>query len=351
LSLKRFAFPLISMTFSGLLVISASNPVVGESTSERQWLSGHHLDHHLVGKIWSSRDKAFVSYKQLLSSLKSARYVLLGETHPNKDHHLLQAQFLDAMAKMSQSPSFGAKPPVAPRLVVEMIPQSYGPILNNFRQANPSETLELGKTLKWQKRGWGAWENYKPIFDVAYRHKLAIFPGNLDRDDVRKIGRKGIKALDEQQQRQLSLDVAYTKSQSELLADMLFDSHCKMVPKTALSPMQLVQQARDGIMASGMLGTPIKETANKTAAVLIAGSGHIRRDWAVPRILRAREPDIKIVTISFTEVTPEHKKPQDYEPASADRHPVYDYLYFTPKSEIKDYCAELIKRFKKHKTK
>ena len=260
------------------VVLAVGNSAMAESPDNRQWLSAHHRDHLLVGKIWSSRERAFVSYEQMLARLKTARFVLLGETHPNKDHHLLQAQLLAVVAKAA---SDRAAP--RPRVVVEMIPERFGPKLRTLDKSHPVETAKLGDTLEWQKRGWGEWENYKPIFDVAYKNGLEIVPGNLDRDKTKKIGRQGLKAVDKVLERKLSLDVAYTKAQADLLTDMLFESHCKMVPKTALAPMQLVQQARDGIMAGQMLDAP-----DKSVAVLIAGSGHVRRDWAVPRILKAK---------------------------------------------------------------
>jgi len=320
-----------------------------ESQTGQQWLSEHHRGHLLVGKIWSSRKRAFVSRQQLVADISDARFVLLGETHTNKDHHLLQAQLLDAVAKAAKD----RHPALPPRLVVEMIPQRLGPVLAAYRQANDQETQKLGDVLEWEKRGWGPWQNYQPIFDSAYSNKLSIIPGNLDRADSRKIGRQGIDAIDDALKQKLSFEVAYTKAQSELLRDMLFESHCKMVPKEALSPMQSVQQARDGIMANGLLGAAnkLRGAASGSTGVLIAGSGHIRRDWAVPRILKAREPDSKIVAVSFVEVAPDQGNPQDYEPASADKSPVFDYLYFTPKSEIKDHCAELKERFKKRKAK
>ena len=338
MSLKNITIFALTCLSIGSVSTGASG---AESSTGQQWQSEHYRDHKLVGKIWSSREKAFISREQLAKRVKAARFVLLGETHTNKDHHLLQAQLLAVIAKAAQE-----RPAPSPRLVVEMIPERLGKVVAEFQQAHPRNTDKLGDVLEWKKRGWGPWKNYQPIFNTAFRYRLSIIPGNLDRTDTRKIGREGIKAIDKGLKDKLSLEVPYTKAQSDLLRDMLFESHCKMVPKAALSPMQTVQQARDGIMAHGLLGA-----AKGSTGVLIAGSGHIRRDWAVPRILKAHEPDNKIVTVSFVEVAPDQGKPQDYEPVSADKSPVFDYLYFTPKSEIKDHCAELIKRFKKRKTK
>jgi len=314
------------------MVFSGSGAVLGESIVGHKWKSAFFRDNPLVGKIWSSRKKAFVTRKSLVLELEKAKFVLLGEIHPNRDHHILQAAFLEAIAKSAKTP---------PRLVVEMMEETYGPALDKFRAANPDDTDSLGKILDWKKRGWGEWQNYQPIFDVAYEFKLPIYPGNLDRDDVRRISRSGVEDGEKQK---FALDVEYTKKQSDMLNDMLFESHCKMVPRNGLAPMKLVQQVRDGVMAGQMLAA-----AKGQQAVLIAGTGHTRVDWAVPRILRARAPDSKIVSVAFVEVTENDKKPQDYEAPSADNQPVYDYMYFTPRSEIKDQCAELIKRFKKKK--
>ncbi len=308
--------------------------MLGESTIGHQWKSEYFRDNPLAGKIWSSRDKVFVTQKQLSSELVKARFVLLGEIHTNKDHHLLQAQFLAIVAKAAKTP---------PRLVVEMIDESYGPVLNTFRAANPDDTQSLGNILEWEKRGWGEWQDHKPIFDVAYKYNLPIFTGNINRDDVRRIGKKGVR---DNERKKFSLDVKYSKSQSDMLDDMLFESHCKMVPRTALAPMKLVQQARDGLMANQMLATPQGQSA-----VLIAGTGHTRLDWAVPRLLRTAEPNSKIISLAFVEVAENDRTPQDYEQPSAGNTPVYDYMYFTPKADLKDECAELIKRFKKKKKK
>ena len=76
--------------------------MLGESISGHQWKSAFFRDNPLVGKIWSSREKAFVSLNSVFSELEKAQFVLLGEIHTNKDHHLLQAQFLAAIAKAAR---------------------------------------------------------------------------------------------------------------------------------------------------------------------------------------------------------------------------------------------------------
>ncbi len=318
---------------------SSVSPTSVSSSSPSVWQSKHFRQHQLVGKIWSTKDQRFVEWTWLQSEIKTARFVLLGEIHTNADHHRWQAEFLKKIGKAPTLPL---------RLVVEMIPTSLGDVFKSFKLDHKSPRNQLpalGKALKWEKRGWGKWSIYQPIFNVALALNASVVPGNIDRADTKRIGRKGMKAITQSEKSNWSLDVAYSKNQTLVIDDLLFESHCKLVPKQALSPMRLVQRVRDGAMAGAMLAKP------NSTSVLIAGNGHIRNDIAVPRILRAKAPNAKTITVSFTEVRPDYKMPQDYELQSADKRPVFDYLFFTPKFEIKDHCAELAKRFGKHKLK
>ena len=345
MSLAFKPFPaFLSLVFVTSIVGSHESHAQSLPTGQSEWQSSHFRQHELVGKIWSTKAQKFVEWQWLRQEVKSARFLLLGEIHNNSDHHLLQAQLLGEM-----KPSSGQ----ALRLVVEMIPPSLDQVYNSFQQTevDPRKSLaKLGLMLKWKQRGWGEWEKYSPIFNVAVGTNAKVFTGNIDRKDVKRIGFKGLSATSQSEKTKWSLHLAYTAGQQSRLAEILYQSHCKFVPKTALAPMALVQQVRDGVMARSMLGEDLRKS-KRAVSVLIAGSGHVRNDLAVPRILRAKAPTAKIITVSFTEVTPDHKKPQQYEPQSADNAPVFDYLFFTPKFEIKDHCAGLAKRFGKHKVK
>lgn len=325
--------PLAKILATGAVVsaLTVASPTAGAA----QWRSTHFADHPLVGKIWSVGAGRFVSRAQLENAVSKARFLLLGETHTNVDHHLLQAQILERFARSAAGRL---------RLVVEMIPQGFEKKLADFRAKHHTDTKNLGTVLQWKKRGWGDWRAYKPIFDVAYKYRLGIVAGNLDTSLVRSMARGGVGVLGDDRQRALFLNEPYSAAQRTVMLDLLFESHCKLMPRKHLAPMLGVQQARDGKMAAAMLAG-----ADGQRAALIAGAGHVRRDLGVPRILRrvAGGSNSKVLTISFQEVTPDHIRPQQYELKGADSQPVFDYIFFTPVGEIRDHCAELAKRFGK----
>jgi hypothetical protein len=86
-----------------------------------------------------------------------------------------------------------------------------------------------------------------------------------------------------------------------------------------------VQRARDGALADAMIraGGP---------AVLIAGTGHTRRDRAVPAIVEAAVPGAKVVSVAFVEVSAGDGPP------SAEELKLSDFTVFTPRFDISDPC-------------
>ena len=70
--------------------------------------------------------------------------------------------------------------------------------------------------------------------------------------------------------------------------------HCGVVEEDFLSFMAKVQRLRDASMAN---------IANKLApAIVIAGNGHVRRDYGVPQILKKINPNSNVISITFLEI-------------------------------------------------
>ncbi|HEY9058027.1 MAG TPA: ChaN family lipoprotein [Aurantimonas sp.] len=290
------------------------------------WQSEYFADNPLVGAVFGA-DGTPSSQDALLGAAHGARYVLLGEIHDNPDHHLIQADIVGGLAKL------GAKPSV----VFEMIPQGFAGKLAAFEE-DPDKNLEtLAERLEWSERGWPDFSLYRPIFESAVANDLPIRAGNLDRETVRAIAEDGVAALPEgDARRRWRLDDPMPAAQSAELAETIREAHCGLMPDGAIAPMTLVQRARDAALAEAMIGA-----AGETgSAVLIAGSGHVRNDWAVPAILAEREPQSRAVSVQMVEVAEGEGRPADYGLTSATPAP-FDFTIFTPRQNVSDRCAEL----------
>ncbi|MHA1548233.1 MAG: ChaN family lipoprotein, partial [Alphaproteobacteria bacterium] len=90
---------LISATVWAMMLLSSLTTAFADGAEPwRNWQSPLQADDALVGKIWSSHEKRFVTPRLLADALTEAEFVLLGETHDNADHHRLQAWLIDRIA-------------------------------------------------------------------------------------------------------------------------------------------------------------------------------------------------------------------------------------------------------------
>jgi uncharacterized iron-regulated protein len=293
------------------------------------WLSEHFRDNPLVGSQWSG-DGRRLDAAALTAALGEADYVLAGEIHSNPDHHILQARILEAMVAEGKRPA----------VVFEMISADEIPALDAFL-ARPGATAEgFGAAVKWTERGWPDFAIYRPIVDVALAHRLPLHAGDLGRETVRRIGREGVEALPARDAGRLGLDRPMPEGAEATLTAELKDSHCGLLPDKAIAPMLTVQRARDGALADALA-----EASGRGHAVLIAGAGHVRNDYAVPALLRSREPGARIVSIGMMEVSDGKTTPADYGLSAATPAP-YDIVLFTPRADIADPCAGMAEAMK-----
>ena len=106
--------------------------------------------------------------------------------------------------------------------------------------------------------------------------------------------------------------------------------------------MARVQRAWDGILAENLVtGAGLK---GADGAFLIAGGGHARKDYGVPLYLARMAPGRGVLVVAFMEVEGGETKPADYAEAFGGVLP-FDYIWFTPRADDKDHCAELKKHF------
>jgi uncharacterized iron-regulated protein len=321
------------------LFILTAAPVFGSlkpasaARAETPWTSPHFQDHPLAGTIWTSDFKP-VTPEQLETAVLEANFVLLGEIHNNADHHRLQAQMIEALVRAGRRPA----------VVWEMIPVSMQAHLDGHLHGGMKDAGKLGNILQWEQRGWPDWTMYQPIAEAALAADLPLRGGALDTETIRAIGKS------DPSQAELILELGLAQSFepgiTAALSKEIAEGHCNMLPEAAVKPMIMVQLARDAQMAKIMA-----QASPQQGAVLIAGSGHIRKDWAVPRFIRQQVPGASIISIAFLEADPERSAPADYVEAIAGLDAPYDFIYFTPKADLVDRCAEMAEHMQKMKPK
>ncbi len=244
-----------------------------------------------------------LSEPALADLLRAQDVVLLGELHDNVRHHALRAGLISRIASSGTT------------VVAEHLPAA---ARVRFDGALQSDLEAAG----FDTKGW-SWPVHQPLFDGIRAQGLALVGGNLPKGSSKQLMSKGVDAL--------SAPLASAYRASPLNPDAvkqldhdLIDGHCGQLPERYLPSMRLVQRATDVSMADALL--------RHRPALLVAGNGHVRRDYGVPQVLRALAPDLKIVSIGFYEHGADR---QELVKSLAGR---YDYVWLTEQAERSDPC-------------
>ena len=309
-----------------------------EGGAFRTGLATGGVDHPLAGTAFATGTAAVMShaaFERLFRGtlLPSAAIVLLGEVHDNPDHHVLRAALIG---------SFACAMPAPRAVVLEHIRADQQPALDDLARASVApgkfrSNAELFRVLEWDKSGWPAATMFAPLFDAAIATGLAILPGDPPRGRVRALARGEAGAVPVAERVRLRLDEPMPQPLLDALAAELKDSHCGVLPLTAIAGLSAAQRYRDAHQADAVLAAA--ETHG--GAVLLAGNGHVRTDRGVPWHIRQRAPERKTVSVMFLEVEAGSSDPQAYVPRAPDGRPATDYVVLTPRAERPDPCEAM----------
>jgi uncharacterized iron-regulated protein len=293
------------------------------------WRSPLDRDHAMVGRIEAVATQRTLEPATLFDALAEARLVLLGEKHDNPDHHMLQAQAIDALVARGRKPA----------VVFEMIERGQQAALDEARARAPGDVDAIAAALDWERSGWPEWSLYRPVFESAVRHGLAIVAGSLDRAAVMDVARRGTSALEPSFVAEHRLSEPSTDASADALREEMRQAHCSMMPESMLDAMVLVQRARDAMLASQTHAA----LARGESVVLIAGNGHARKDRGVPRYLE-RAYGVGAAVLALLEVRSDVGEVRGLAPDDAGGGLPYDYVWLTPRASDEDPCASLRER-------
>lgn len=278
----------------------------GGAIQPHVWQAPLEKENALVGKIWSTSDISWISYSEMVDELQSKQHVFIGEKHDNPDHHHWQAKILQSIHK-DRAVAFEM-------LSVEQKPEK-----------SAQDSLAFANAVGWEKSGWPDFDMYKPIFDVAFAHDVPVVYAHPSREDVMRVMKQGFNEEELEAGKPLS-EAAQGELQEEIVA-----SHCGHASDGMVQMMINAQQYKDAFMAK-----EIKEAGKKS--VLIAGTGHTRKEKGVPRFFHQE----RVSVVHMVEVLPQEEDVASYTQGA-------DYLIFTPRMSNEDPCEVFRKQLEEMK--
>ncbi len=292
-------------------------------------------DHPLVGSIVETATGRALSRDELHQRVRAASIVILAETHDNPDHHRIQAQLLRIFAQ-------GRKKP--PAVVFEMIDRRLQPRLDSLRELPELDADMIFDAVRWDSSGWPARALYRPLMETVATLRLPVLAAGLPREQTRAISREGLKGpLSAAERRRLRL-APLPRALNEALVRQIVKSHCDMISEKVARRMTAVQRLRDALLAERAL----RGWRTRGAAAVITGTGHARKDRAVPFYLRRHEGAPRPLVIWPAEAREDARALADLVPDDATPARIADIIIITPRAQREDPCARF-ERFMKRR--
>ncbi len=173
---------------------------------------------------------------------------------------------------------------------------------------------------------------------------MPLLAGGLERKVTRSVARDGAGALGEGRAAALMLDRPIDDDMRTGMQTEIRESHCQQLPEAMVDPMVGVTLAKDAVMAARMIEG--RSAAQTDVAVLIAGAGHIRKDWAVPFHLDRLAPTRRHLAVAFLEVAADESDAAAYAARHGGRL-AFDYVWFTPRIDDADPCEVYAEQLRK----
>lgn len=200
------------------------------------------------------------SMKEIVEAARGYRFVMVGESHDNPDHHKFQADVIRALAADGREVSVGLEMFTRDNQAA-MFPWSRGFWTDEEFQAKAN----------W-KTQWGFdYALYKPIFDTVKELKLPMAALNLPREWVRRVGREGIGALTPEEKK-WAPNVNLDNLNHRRLFVAMIGGH-PLEGKRG-DNMISAQVSWDESMAQSAVDFMAPRVSRNAVMVVIAGSGH-----------------------------------------------------------------------------
>lgn len=285
-------------------------------------------DHVLVDKIWDVRAQKFINQQQLMNQAAASEFLLLGETHDNSVHHRYQAWVIDGLRVRKRTAI----------VAFEMISRQQDALISDERYDSVESFVAA---LRHVPSHWQYDPYYIPLFERAIHAGYKIRSASLDRENIRAIGNKGEKEIPAPIKTALDYNALSSDHEAALRKEIV-GSHCGMDHEGMVSAMMLTQRVKDAVMMDSLIGNDAVETK-----VLVAGSGHARKDWGVPKYIVQSRPNARIVSMAWLEVLPDMINVVDYAQRWGGEALPFDYVWFTPRADRPDPCEQFRRHMEK----
>jgi len=256
------------------------------------------------------------SFSDMIDDLAEADVVYVGESHTDKDHHLVQLRVIEYLHARGRLHAIG----------MEMFQRRFQDVLDAYTQGRIGEQGLIEGTE--YKRRWGYdFALYPPILEFARKWRLPVIALNVEQEIRKKVSAGGVDALTEKERATLPAITpgpkphrAYVKRtyQGHLKADEKFDEE-------KFERFYTVMCLWDAVMADSVVRW-YRAAPKDAQVVVLAGTGHLRYHYGIPDRVRNRigKSHMTVIPMSIAQSMP---------PGSVHNESYADFIWLTGKKK------------------
>jgi uncharacterized iron-regulated protein len=231
----------------------------------------------------------------LLSRIEPSRAVMIGETHDRYDHHQNQLAVIRGLDERGVQLAIGA----------EWFQRPFQSHLDDFVAGRIDLTTLIERT-EWHQRWRFDVDLYRDILTYAQQQKIPLLALNASTETVKAVSGGGFEGLDAETRSLFPQRIQLAQGEYREQLTSVFAMHGPM-QRSHLKRFLEVQYVWDQTMAS-TAGEFLNANPERTL-VLLAGSGHLLHDDAIPSRLRRIHPGAQSVLVTDTGWLPPGAEP------------------------------------------
>lgn len=247
----------------------------------------------VTAKLVNPADEAQIA--ALVDAVADRRVVMVGETHDRYDHHLNQLAVIRGLHTRGVPVAIG----------MEWFQRPFQAHLDDF-SAGRINLTELLERTEWSTRWRFDVGLYLDILQYAQRHNIPLVALNAATETVSAVSDGGIEGLDAERRALFPPRIELATGAYRTQLERMFAMHGATTPERQERFLQ-VQYVWDQTMAR-TAGDYLTANSERTL-VLLAGSGHLLHDNAIPERLRRINPARQSVLVTQTGYMPAGAEP------------------------------------------
>ncbi|MCP4363941.1 MAG: PDZ domain-containing protein [Planctomycetes bacterium] len=230
-------------------------------------------------------------FSVILEDISQSKIIYVGETHTDYGAHLLQLQVIQALREQMEQEGQGTNLVIG----LEMFPRTSQPVLDGYINGTIA-TEEDFLRLSDYYEVWGYdYRMYRNIINYAKAHRIPILALNLDKKIVSTVFRKGsTDELTPEQQAEAAQDRDLDLAGYQERLAQIHALHKEQDEKNFGGFLQ-AQAIWDETMAESI--TDYLRLHPEKKMVVLAGTGHVYKDSAIPARVSRRMPGRQSVLI------------------------------------------------------